>query len=50
MLSMQQHRAVATLEWIATPAARDVLRTWAEGAPRARLVVEARAALERWKE
>jgi WD40 repeat protein len=44
---LQCHRAVATLEWIGTPAARALLRTLAEGAPRARLTVEARAALKR---
>ena len=45
--SMQLHRAVATLEWINTPASRAVLRTLAEGAPHARLTLEARAALKR---
>jgi hypothetical protein len=39
--------AVATLEWIGTPAARALLRALADGAPRARLTVEARAALKR---
>jgi len=46
-LALQQHRAVATLEWIGTPAARALLRTLADGAPRARLTIEARAALKR---
>ena len=45
--SMQHCRAVATLEWIGTPAARALLRTLADGAPRARLTIEARAALKR---
>jgi len=40
-------RAVAALEWIGTSAARDLLRTWADGFPRARLTIEARAALQR---
>jgi hypothetical protein len=44
---LQHHRAVAVLEWIATPAARDVLRTLADGAPQARLTLEARGALKR---
>jgi WD40 repeat protein len=46
-LRLQQHRAVATLEWIGTPAARTLLRSLADGAPRARLTMEARAALKR---
>jgi hypothetical protein len=46
-LAMRPHRAVATLEWIGTPAARALLHALAEGAPRARLTVEARAALKR---
>jgi WD40 repeat protein len=46
-LAMRDHRAVATLEWIGTPAARDWLRALADGAPRARLTIEARAALKR---
>ena len=45
--SIQLHRAVATLEWIGTPAARDLLQALAEGAPGARLTVEAHAALKR---
>jgi WD40 repeat protein len=45
--AVQHHRAVAALEWIATPAARDLLRTLADGAPGARLTREARAALQR---
>jgi hypothetical protein len=40
-------RVVALLEQMATPEARGLLRTLAGGAPRARLTVEARAALER---
>jgi WD40 repeat protein len=47
MASLRQHRAVATLEWIATPAARAVLQALADGAPSARLTAEARAALKR---
>jgi WD40 repeat protein len=47
ILGMQQHRAVEILEWIGTPAARGLLRTWADGAPRARLTLEAHAALKR---
>jgi WD40 repeat protein len=47
ILAMQQHRAVTTLEWIGSPAARALLRTWAGGAPRARLIIEAQAALKR---
>lgn len=45
--SLQQHRSVATLEWIGTPAARELLRTLAKGAPGARLTIEAQAALKR---
>jgi WD40 repeat protein len=48
--SILHHRAVATLEWIGSPAARALLRTLAEGAPRARLTVEAQAALKRLKD
>jgi WD40 repeat protein len=48
--SLQQHRCVAVLEWIGTPDARALLRTLAEGAPRARLTAEARAALNRIKD
>jgi dipeptidyl aminopeptidase/acylaminoacyl peptidase len=40
-------RVVALLEQMATPEARELLRALAGGAPRARLTVEARAALER---
>jgi hypothetical protein len=40
-------RVVALLEKIATPDATALLRALADGAPRARLTVEARAALER---
>jgi WD40 repeat protein len=43
----KHHRAVLTLEWIGTPAARALLRNLAGGAPNARLTVEARAALKR---
>jgi hypothetical protein len=46
---LQQHRAVATLEWIGTPEARALLKTLADGAPRARLTIEAGAALKRCK-
>ena len=46
-LGMRHHRAVATLEWIGTPDARVLLRALADGTPRARLTVEARAALRR---
>jgi hypothetical protein len=40
-------RALLALEWIDTPAARSLLRKWADGAPGARLTLEARAALKR---
>jgi WD40 repeat protein len=46
-LGMQHHRAVVALEWIGTPAARALLRNLADGAPGARLTMEARTALER---
>jgi hypothetical protein len=46
-VSLQQHRAVAALEWIGTPGARALLRKLADGAPGARLTVEASAALKR---
>jgi WD40 repeat protein len=49
-LGLRHHRAVATLEWIDTPAARALLQTLADGAPAARLTVEAQAALKRLKE
>jgi RNA polymerase sigma factor (sigma-70 family) len=40
-------RAIEVLERVRTPASRRLLRAWAELAPDQRLVVEARAALER---
>jgi hypothetical protein len=43
----RHHRAVLTLEWIGTPAARALLHNLAAGVPSARLTVEARAALQR---
>ncbi len=46
-LSKQQHRAVAALEWIATASAVALLRRLADGAPAARVTLEARAALGR---
>jgi hypothetical protein len=46
-LALRDHRAVALLEWVGTPAARELLRMLAEGAPAARLTAEARAALRR---
>jgi len=45
--SLRHHRAVAALERIGTPAACSLLRTLADGAPRARLTTEASAALKR---
>jgi len=45
--SGRHRRAVATLEWIGTPAARAVLRDLADGDPKARLTGEAQAALKR---
>jgi hypothetical protein len=48
--SLQEARAVATLEQIASPAARDLLRRLAEGAPNARLTAEAQEALGRLPE
>ena len=47
IVGMQHYRAIATLEWIGTPAARALLRTLSQGAPRARLTMEALAALKR---
>src|SRR5262249_7824329 len=43
----QAVRAVAVLEYIATPEARQVLQKLAEGAPDARLTREAKTALQR---
>jgi WD40 repeat protein len=45
--SLRHHRVIAPLEQIGTPAARSLLRTLADGAPRARLTTEASAALKR---
>jgi WD40 repeat protein len=45
--SRRHHRAVLSLEWIGTPPARALLRKLADGAPGARLTVEAGAALKR---
>lgn len=44
---LQSMRAIAVLEDIATPAARDVLQTLAAGAPVVRLTREAQASLDR---
>jgi WD40 repeat protein len=44
---LRQHRAVAALEWLGTPAARALLQALAAGAADARLTVEAQAALKR---
>jgi WD40 repeat protein len=44
---VHQMRAVQALELAGTPAAREVLRAWANGAPGARLTEDARAALVR---
>jgi WD40 repeat protein len=46
---LHQSRAVAVLESIGTPDARDVLRHWASGVPEARLTRDAKAALDRLK-
>jgi WD40 repeat protein len=46
-MGLRHHRAIATLEWIATPNARALLQTLAEGTPGARLTIEAQAALKR---
>jgi WD40 repeat protein len=43
----QRHRAVVALEWIGTPAACTLLRRLADGAPGARLTIDARAAVKR---
>jgi WD40 repeat protein len=48
--SRQQFRAVATLEWIGTPVACELLRALAAGAPAARVTNDARAALKRLEE
>jgi hypothetical protein len=48
--SLRRMRAVAALEWIGTPAARELLRAQAAGAPAARLTKEANAALKRMGE
>jgi hypothetical protein len=40
-------RALAVLEWTATPAAQRLLEALAQGVPEARLTQEARATLER---
>jgi hypothetical protein len=45
--NLRSLRAVEVLEHIATPEARDVLRTLAQGASEVRLTREAKAALER---
>jgi WD40 repeat protein len=44
---LQAVRAVEVLEYIGTPAAREVLATLARGAPEARLTQEAKASLDR---
>jgi hypothetical protein len=44
---LHELRALEALERIGTPAARDLLRTLADGAPAARLTQEAKTALER---
>jgi WD40 repeat protein len=44
---LRQGRAVEVLEWVGTPAAREVLRALAGGAPDARLTGEAEAGLRR---
>ena len=44
---MRRHRAVAVLERIGSPAARDILEALAKGAPLAQQTLEAKAALER---
>jgi WD40 repeat protein len=45
--NLRHYRAITALEWVGTPAAREVLRTLAEGAPEARRTMDARAALKR---
>jgi hypothetical protein len=44
---LRRDRALAVLERIGTPAAREFLQTLAEGMPEARLTQEAKASLER---
>jgi HEAT repeat protein len=48
-VGLQYHRAVVTLEWIGSPTARDVLQRLKDGAPDARLTIEAREAVRRLK-
>jgi DNA repair photolyase len=45
--TLRHHRAVAALEWIGTPTAKEHMQTLAKGAPGARLTIEAEAALRR---
>jgi len=47
VLRKQQLRSVTALEWIGSPEAVKLLRELAEGAPQARLTMEARGALKR---
>jgi HEAT repeat protein len=46
-VALQNHRAIAVIEWIGTPEAHKLLRTLADGDAQARLTIEARAALKR---
>jgi WD40 repeat protein len=46
-LALQHQRAITALEWIGTPAAREVLRTLADGIPQGRRTMDAQAALKR---
>lgn len=48
-LILRQMRTVSLLEWIDTPASRELLQSFAGGAPDARLTLEAQAALRRLK-